>query len=380
MSLHNLFSPSGAFIWQSCIAGHIIKRDIGLDKEEHLNTYTQKGRRVHDIFERMASNAFFDTTYDVAGADKREVNLAMSALDYVTREVLPKYDNADIYLESYVPLELKTKTLGVQQTGGTADLIVVGKTEYEGWRHPVLKIGVYDLKTGVADIVSPYNNSQLIIYAKGTIEKLKREGVKVELTTSVTLGIFQPTLDYFKEWVVDVKTIEMCYLRITKKLVTGDSKPVLGPHCKYCPVKQVCPGMLEFLENIMAIAKNPAMLHNLPDSRKIEILKNRTAITRLFRELEVEFIGRIRLMGPVDGLSVKMKEKRETYKDEEKFSEFLVSEVGEDVAYARSLISVAQARSVVGNKYYNNKTVKTKKAAKELAVTKLKPFLHRPPR
>lgn len=127
---------------------------------------------------------------------------------------------------------------------------------------------VTDLKYGY-DIVEPFENTQLLIYALGMVQQIRLENIK-----RVVLGIYQPrgfhSDGIYRTWTVTTEDIPRYYDYILKSeaLALNDaSEATPGKHCKYCPARFKCQALTHSVYSMIPVitdARDPEPTsHNL---------------------------------------------------------------------------------------------------------------------
>ncbi|MEE9451776.1 MAG: DUF2800 domain-containing protein [Gammaproteobacteria bacterium] len=267
MSHHNLYSPSSAHIWSKCILSAKLQEEHGLDKQNNYSFASAKGNDIHDIFEIIMNEKI--TSGSILSKDDVWKNLkeplitkpnieefskyykiAIEAVNEVIENIDPKYDYPIVHCEQYGNNNIKVGA-GIQNIGGTADLVYIqSELNLTGFSITVEKVGIYDLKSGLADRISAYKNDQLILYAAPWI-KFFTEKNSITKETKIELGILQPPRENYSYWQLSREELNQHYEKIIRRLKQQNYKPSLGDSCKYCKVKTVCPALRKSLSKIM---------------------------------------------------------------------------------------------------------------------------------
>lgn len=237
MSAHAVFSPSGAVLWTTCLAGLIHGVDVESVDTEHSRT----GTAAHALLESL-----------IARGDESMVDAEHRALiDDEMRDHI-----ADVYnaLQEYAgPNGLIFPEMRVnfsewvgcpEEMGfGTSDAFIIRE---DG---PHRELQVHDLKYGMGILVDAEENMQLMLYALGALLDLAWLGP----FDSIRLVIHQPRRGHTSEWVVTrdrlirfayyIREVVQLYLRMVRDgaPVTEDLYSPSPSACQFCKIKATCP-------------------------------------------------------------------------------------------------------------------------------------------
>lgn len=243
MSTHSQFSPSGAHRWMACPGS--IAAEAGLP--DTSSEFADEGTAAHEVAswclaDNCAALAYLGVEIEV-GERKFIVDADMcEAVQHYVDEVRAAAGGLPILAERRVDF---SKVIGVEDQGGTADVIIVSEDGTE--------IQVRDLKFGRGVRVTAEDNPQLMLYALGALEEFDILG-EVE---RVTVGIHQPRIaDGTSEWTVsveDLRAFGTAAANAAAAALAPDAPRVPGPkQCQWCKAKATCPELAEFVIKTVA--------------------------------------------------------------------------------------------------------------------------------
>lgn len=292
---HALFSPSNAEKWFNCSAS--LGMEIGL-KEIKSTKYSKEGSIAHKIAEKVLKNKLYNlnnkklkkkinafnyiNTRPLLFSTKKENNLVINEtmakhIQIYIDKVWKMSKNNFLFIEQKVNF---SKVIGISNQFGTADAIVIKKTE----------IQVHDFKYGFVK-VNAKNNKQMQLYALGAIQK---NNFKNNVFKKIRLCIHQPRLNYFSEWMLDLD--ELLFFGKKAKLAAQHSllaidivnskginfldKKMFSPGIKQCKWCKAAGGKCkeEVLYNLKIITGKK--LSNVNDY-KLDNLKNKVNTLKL---------------------------------------------------------------------------------------------------
>lgn len=151
--------------------------------------------------------------------------------------VLDAAGGAPIMAEQQVPIDHLT---GEEGATGTADAIVFREDELQG----------HDLKYGRGVEVEAKDNTQILMYVLGAVEKYA--AAIPDSAKGVRLFIHQPRLGRIKEWFYTWDEVRDWAIRIHDgATATGRPDAPLVPTeagCKFCPAKAKCPELRKMVD------------------------------------------------------------------------------------------------------------------------------------
>ena len=246
---HAKYSPSSSGSWSACVAY------VPLSESEPRSSsvYADEGTIGHAMVSGWRKNKFvkgFPLTQleslvaDVEVGDK--IAKTLSGLDYDVEIKPALFDAVHVakqysfafppdsvyFVDTAVPLHGIT---GEQNAFGTLDLGVVTPTH----------LVILDDKFGAGVKVSPFENTQLIMYALGFIDFITPF---VDVPDQIILTIHQPKVDEEpQEWETTREELESWRI-ILQTAVTASEHPNArfnptpgAKQCRFCPAKLKCP-------------------------------------------------------------------------------------------------------------------------------------------
>ncbi len=237
---HAMLGASSAARWLACPGSIREIRLLPKDSQNVTSPYADEGTAAHSLGQMLLEGKPEPKTiagslqiYDVTDEMRGAVSIY---LDEVHSQVRRLGKRAVLHIERRVgPLPDRPRMFG------TADAIIVGKDE----------IVVIDYKHGAGVVVEIDYNDQAMYYALGALREFPdRE--------KVTLVIVQPRASHLdgavRRWEITSKELlEFAGVLEAGAAATEDPDAALsaGEHCRFCPVKTICP---EFTRQIGAIA------------------------------------------------------------------------------------------------------------------------------
>jgi hypothetical protein len=244
--------------------------------EEQSSVYAQEGTLAHEFFEanlRLAVGVIDTKVYNKAIKVIKGNKLYFPEMDaevdkyvgIVLEEFnISKKQTSDAILMIEEKLDL---TKYIENGFGTGDaLIIADKT-----------LKVIDLKYGKGIRVNPENNSQLMLYGLGALEKVE---IFYEIDT-VELMIIQPRLDHFAKWSIKADELkawaEKELIPSALKAYAGEGLQQAGTWCQFCKAAPKCATLAS--ANMKLIDEQFSDPHLLKDQQMIEIFRKSDQIT-----------------------------------------------------------------------------------------------------
>jgi len=214
MTSHAKLSASSSHRWILCPGSIRLSEGI----EQQTSKYAEEGTKAHDIAAFLLENKSIEEEID-----EKMLKHILEYVDYVNsipydiRLIEHKFDISHIYPGMF----------------GTSDCTIYQEKE----KH----LHVIDLKFGKGLFVHADNNPQLLYYALGAFEEIKKPIDKVSMT------IVQPRFNSEEK----IRTHTICSVELfdwsvdlvvsAKLTESKDSPLVKGKHCIFCPAKIICP-------------------------------------------------------------------------------------------------------------------------------------------
>lgn len=243
---HSEFGPSSASRYMQCPASIKMIRELNLPRTS--NKYADYGSAAHELGAMMlidptvtAESQLGKVLYSNIKVDKEMVKGVNEYVDYVmSYQTL----TSKMSVENRVSLE----HLG-PGIFGTTDAVITDV--------PNGVVHVMDLKFG-RGLVEVENNSQLELYAIGTILDLAKRGVDLKSIDEVVLHIIQPRGLHdegpFRSWSTTVSALKEVSKRAREAIVNACSDdPDFNPgekQCRWCEASGVCRQLAEYNLNL----------------------------------------------------------------------------------------------------------------------------------
>lgn len=237
---------------------------------------------------------------------------------------------------------------------GTADLVVDDKQS----------LWVIDYKNGAGVEVDAEENYQLALYGLGALAEFGRSDRPLHM------GIIQPRArsgNIVKIWTVkNIETFENKWSEKFKRaLFRIDNFSTLAPgqrytsgdHCQWCPVKIVCPKILE--QTIMSIVADPIKMKKMGFDYLIEIFKHKKQINDILKTAEQFAHERVSRGDKVPGFKlVNGKSKRQWVNPDKIEDELHETDHDPETFLKYSLRSLSDLEKLMGKDWVDKRTVK----------------------
>lgn len=244
---HPLFPPSASSRWMECTASPL---PISRGYEGEASRASAEGSLAHAIFADMLvhggkPSSTLGQTYSQDGFDFPFDQAMLRPLEDAAAEVY-KHGTGVLLVEQRVHLPVafhdqhQKKTV-TETIAGTADVLLVADAA-PGTLH------VMDLKFGTGVRVFAEWNSQMLIYAAGSIET---HALLFDDIDIVVLHVLQPRLEHFDSWALTVDEL--------KRWVNGHVQPAVAEvltgagefrpgqeTCRWCPLAGQCEAQAAF--------------------------------------------------------------------------------------------------------------------------------------
>lgn len=158
------------------------------------------------------------------------------------------------------------------------------------------KMHVIDLKYGKGVLVSPYENTQGILYALGAYAAV---GHKREINT-IAIHIVQPRMDHIETWELSLDELLRWGERITQAAelaMTDDAPRNPGEkQCQWCKAKADCPALKEHTESVLMSSLDDLDLiasDKLSDAQMLKALQAKKLVVSWFDAIEKLVVERL---------------------------------------------------------------------------------------
>lgn len=314
---HALLSASGAYRWMNCTPSARLEEQF---VEENSSVYAQEGTLAHEfseanlrLYRGLLSTKAYNQIIKVIKSNKLyspEMDAEVDKyVDIVLEEFrVSKKVTSDAILMIEEKLDL-TKYIG--NGFGTGDaLIIADKT-----------LKVIDLKYGKGIRVNPENNSQLMLYGLGALEKVE---IFYDIDT-VELMVVQPRLDHFAKWTISVDELKAWakskLIVAAAKAYAGEGLQEAGSWCQFCKAAPKCATLASV--NMKLIDDQFSDPHLLKDQQMIDIFRKSDQITNWLNAV-TGYMLKEALAGKVwPGLKLVEGRSNRKWRDEEKVKETL---------------------------------------------------------
>lgn len=213
MANHAKLSASASHRWFACPGSIRLSEGI----EQTTSIYAEEGTKAHDIAAAILEGRDYELPEGLVVLPIREYVEYVNSIPYDIRLIEHKFDLSSIYPGMF----------------GTSDCTIYQKDK----KH----LHVIDLKFGKGVFVHAKDNPQLLYYALGAFNEIKKP---IDI---VSMTIVQPrfkseekirthsisSIELF-DWSIDL-------IEAAKKTEDKNSPLVKGRHCQFCPAKPTCP-------------------------------------------------------------------------------------------------------------------------------------------
>ena len=341
MSEHARLSASGSERWILCPGS--VKAEDGI--VEKPNPYAEEGTLAHDVAAKVlmskvyAKDVLMEEAELILGdifesfptvIEKEMTEHIYNYIGYIMKVALNYYDDRLI--------EQKVDFSNVVPGGfGTADCII--KTNNA--------LHVIDLKYGKGLPVYAENNTQLLLYAIGALNKFPEYS-----PAAITMHIVQPRIGNYSEWSITRNELDEWIDFLRKKALEAlnpDAKRI--PHkdaCRWCKAKPTCPALYNFIDHSIMPLKEKT---TLTDEETKLVLDNTKLITDFLSSVEQSVYDRLMSGEPFKGY--KLVNGRSVRKFKADSLEFLG-----DAMYKKVPITLAEAEKLLSKDVINEITYK----------------------
>lgn len=240
MTSHAEYSPSAAKRWLACPGAVPLAATL---PEQKAGFAANEGTAAHRLAELAINDHDYKSRWalgeSIEGIDVTEEMLEATRvyIDFIFGLELNLAD------ELYIEKRVQIKSIPATELFGTADCLVISSSGFDK------ELWVVDYKHGKYP-VEAFENPQLVIYALGALETLRRRGEKF---SRYHLCIVQPRAPHIdapiRIWTLDTSDLlkwERKIKKAIKESIDNPGKYVEGPHCRFCAGERgECPAKYE---------------------------------------------------------------------------------------------------------------------------------------
>ena len=269
-SRHALLSASSSERWICCPPSARLEETI----PEKASAYAAEGTLAHSKAEEKLTNY-------LEGHPRKKVKCPDGEMDEATTnyrnyviEVLNAEKKKDPCAQLFVEVEVDLSKW-IPEGFGTSDAVVVSTDT----------LHVIDFKYGTGVPVKAYLNSQLLLYAAGTMNIYE----PLYGFRNITVHIYQPRIDHFDSFTTTVDDLEKWLegtVRPRAKIAyAGEGKQMPGDWCRFCKVKANCRARAQMQEEV---AERNKMLNGmlLKDDEIADLLPRLKEMTAWAKDLQ----------------------------------------------------------------------------------------------
>lgn len=350
---HALLSASGSHRWINCPRSALFSLQF---PQQVSSKFAEEGTRAHELAENIFSEDECDYFLHTSEGCKK------NSLEDIASMFIPEYGAEMVgHVLRYVKYVYEASTNGWRNIEVSNDL---------KWLHPELKKGtadavirrplesieVIDLKYGAGKAVSPYENTQLMIYA--LMAAYDPELGRIDETyETVKLTIVQPRCgeETIKSWELPIE--KLIEFSIALKMAAHEAMQEnaifsSGDHCQWCPCAHACPELQKVTFEV--VSKDFDMIpdvNTLNDEQIANVLKHKKTIEGFIKACEDHAFSRLAIGEKVPGLKlVRGRGSRDWNLPQEKLEEELLKITTPDVIYESGIKSVAKIEKETGKK------------------------------
>lgn len=349
MKDHAKLSASGSHRWILCPGSVKAEENIPDIKSK----YAEEGDLAHQLAERL----FFKKDY-------KDLNVSDEMVEHVS-EYVSYLNNISSDNETKIYIEKKVDFSHIVPDGfGTADALILKEGYCGGELH------VIDLKYGFGNKVESYENTQLLLYAIGTLNSLIfKEICEIEW---IHLEIYQPRLKHISKWTISISELRYWegYIKAKAEATLDVNAPRIPSEkaCKWCKASSTCLAPFKFMSEL-PVNKNS---NELTTEETKHILDNTEMLTNFFKDVEERVYNTLLIGGSTEGYKlVKGKKIRKLKVDSEK----KIVEILGEKAYNKSLVGVKDLEKLLDENvlssliyYSENKPLLVKNSDKREAL------------
>ena len=347
---HALLSASGSHRWINCPRSALFSLNFPTPA---TSSFAAEGTRAHELAEEMLDSYILQN--ESREEDEAEIPLRTIADSFVGKYTQEMIDHVFKYVDYvlsqkgnlHIEVSNGLKWLHPELKKGTADAVIV---------RPLESIEVVDLKYGAGKAVSPYENTQLMIYALMAAydEELGRIDETFE---TVKLTIVQPRCgeEVIKSWELPIETLiefSIALKMAASEAMKEDAIFSSGDHCQWCPCAHACPELQKVTFEVVSKDFDTIPdVETLSEEQIANVLKHKKVIENFIKACEDHAFGKLATGGKIPGLKlVRGRGSRDWNLPTEQLEEELLKITSPDVIYESGIRSVAKIEKEVGKK------------------------------
>ena len=224
-SRHALLSASSSERWLNCTPSARLEETV----PEKASAYAAEGTLAHSKAEEKLTNYLEGHPRKKVQCPDKEMDEATTNYRNYVIEVLNAEKKKDPCAQLFVEVEVDLSKW-IPEGFGTSDAVVVSTDT----------LHIIDFKYGEGVPVNAYHNSQLLLYAAGTMNIYE----PLYGFSNITVHIYQPRIDHFDSYTTTVEKLEKwlngTVLPMAKMAYAGEGTKVSGDWCKFCRAKATC--------------------------------------------------------------------------------------------------------------------------------------------
>lgn len=266
-SRHALLSASSSERWLHCPPSARLEETI----PEKASAYAAEGTLAHSKAEEKLTNY-------LEGHPRKKVKCPDGEMDEATTnyrnyviEVLNAEKKKDPCAQLFVEVEVDLSKW-IPEGFGTSDAVVVSTDT----------LHIIDFKYGTGVPVNAYLNSQLLLYAAGTMNIYE----PLYGFRNITVHIYQPRIDHFDSYTTTVedleKWLETTVRPMAKMAYAGEGEFYPGDWCKFCKAAPTCKVRAYKIYNLAA----EKMGHVLSTNEIADLLPRLKEIAKWAKDLQ----------------------------------------------------------------------------------------------
>lgn len=294
---HYRYAPSAAHRWLVCTAEPDLREAAG---ERESSDAAEEGTTAHWVGENCLRHI-----RDNKGKASYYVGKVCPETGIEVDEEMAEY--VQVYVDDCLSGAMHAEWFGVEseftlpaiskELGGTADWAQFTMLEREATGSLSGILTVRDLKFGTGYWVDVEDNPQLLIYALGALEQLRRNTNLVPFVHKIDIGICQPRIDTDQPIRAKVYTISELIswqeevLRPAVDAAQNNPKTVPGDHCRFCPALSTCPAQHKQMVELAKIdfarpSRVPVAPHKLAPEKVMAVLEAAPMIRSWLKQIE----------------------------------------------------------------------------------------------
>ena len=236
-SRHALLSASSSERWLCCPPSARLEETI----PEKASAYAAEGTLAHSRAEEKLTNYLEGHPRKKVQCPDKEMDEATTNYRNYVIEVLNAEKKKDPCAQLFVEVEVDLSKW-IPEGFGTSDAVVVSTDT----------LHVIDFKYGAGVPVNAYHNSQLLLYAAGTMNIYE----PLYGFSNVTVHIYQPRIDHFDSYTTTVEKLEKwlngTVKPIAKMAFAGEGEFAPGEWCRFCKAAPTCRKRAYVMEELAA--------------------------------------------------------------------------------------------------------------------------------